>query len=44
MTTVDTVGVLLIDTLVYRQLYLRMPLQNPRRFSQLPYKLCISSS
>ena len=41
INTVYTVEVLLTDTLVYRQLYLRMPLQNPRRISQLPYKLCI---
>ena len=44
MTTVYIVEVLLTDTLVCRQLYLWMPLQNPRCFSQLPYKLCITSS
>ena len=44
MTTVYIVEVLLTDTLVCRQLYLWMPLQNPRCFSQLPYKLSITSS
>ena len=39
----NTVEVLVTDTLVTGKLYFRPPSQNAVQFSQIPYKLCIST-